>query len=715
MQTKEVQEWEPIRADVASAACEGRGVTGEKALPKINLNWKWSTDGSNNINAWSCDADNPDGIYCDATQFSIALTQRMQFLREFLNANPSFVCPTDPEYALKKAYAEQNNSNGNQSESQSGKVYFKKILLEKDAANENHFTFKVQVENLSDADRTAKVVLSANGLPQNSFTKSLAGQESGIARGTTKEFVFDAGELPKNIDPYSVVAGFDSAFIQGLSGTEAQKYATKAISVVFWNIAQENASQCWLNNTTFDIAPGVTGLEAFYDRELPFYGQLVNAQQAEPHWTTNVPDKETLHKILRPRVNLIRDGYSDDFQKDFAQFYSNKTFYNTPSYFDSDATGKFADYFADTGKLNFSYTPDSDVLPDAGVYDAELRVVFGNDWKFFGSDGKPKAQATVKFSYADYPNPPSMFYYLPFDGQIGIGTDNGRQGYGLNYLNQGAPAKISTEAGQNIVEAKPVENSNALQTLATKIETDAAKINGAADTRGALLSITRQGTGNEKLLTFSPNYATPVVMKMNVAEQKNDKFSAYYQLFENDSPKVVGSVLGYWSGLSACRDFTGDYSTNAFRLRPDRRGQTADPVSGAQNAYAIDWPNAMKTGDVFLKTILYAPAQSNFVLKSLSPAEGKLSFNTMDGENGTSVHLGGLGRMQKNSKSNNDTVSELNDVFGLVKEGQVCLTDSGDKSVFYWNPLTVYSKQGSSGKSLDDFEATLVAGQTCIG
>jgi len=103
------------------------------------------------------------------------------------------------------------------------------------------------------------------------------------------------------------------------------------------------------------------------------------------------------------------------------------------------------------------------------------------------------------------------------------------------------------------------------------------------------------------------------------------------------------------------------------------------------------------------------------VLKALSPAEGKLSFSTMDGENGTSVHLGGLAGMPKNSKSNNDTVTELNDVFGLVREGQVCVTDSGDKSVFYWNPLSVYSKAGSSGKSLDDYEATLVAGQSCIG
>ena len=55
------------------------GLTGENALPKIKLDWRWSE-----IDSDACDAGNPEYIYCDATQFSIELLQKITELTNLL-------------------------------------------------------------------------------------------------------------------------------------------------------------------------------------------------------------------------------------------------------------------------------------------------------------------------------------------------------------------------------------------------------------------------------------------------------------------------------------------------------------------------------------------------------------------------------------------------------------------------------------------------------
>ncbi|MBI4052686.1 MAG: carboxypeptidase regulatory-like domain-containing protein [Candidatus Diapherotrites archaeon] len=710
VQTKELQQWQPVQLSNNVFACNANGRTGEGALPKVNLNWKWTTDGSDNINAESCDADNPDGIYCDATQFSIALTQKMQFLREFFDANPVFFCPVNPEYKVRQGVAEENTRTASQKDVPAGKIGLQRLRYDKDE-NDN-FKFTVEVFNRTSEDRTVKVHFRLRGTEGNAVSGDEE-KEISVARNSSAELGFDGNALGKSGHPFIAYALFAPGFVNALPASDATHYSTDNLQLLFWNFSPPADEECWLKNTTYEVMPGVSGVEAFFDRDLETFGELINADQQEPNWTEHVPDKETLRKLLRPRVNLIRDGYSDDFQKDFAEFYAHKTFYNTPSYFDSDGTGKFADYFADTDRLDFQYTTSSDKLPDAGTYDAQAWIDFGDGWKFFGPDGKPKAKILVKFYYKGYPEPQSTFYYLPFDGKVGVGTSNGRQGYGLNYLNSGQAVKISTENSQDIIETKPIENSDAMTLLRTKIEADPAKINGLADTRGALLSV-RRATGTDKEMTFSPNYATPVVMKMSSDKTDGSRLSAYYQLFQAGQPKTLGTVFAYWAGMSNCKDFSGDFASNVFWDRPDRKGNSSDPVPGAENAYAVDWQSAEKKGNVFLKTVVFTPANSNYVLKALSPGDGTLSFTTMNSETGTTVNLNGLGGMKKNNLASNGTVQELNDLFRMVGDQTVCLSDSGDKSVFYWNALKLFEENGAGGKSVEGFESGLSAGNTCI-
>ncbi len=52
------------------------GVTGEKNKPRVRFNWNW-----NEITPDTCTTDNPDYIYCDATQFTISLLHRIEAIR----------------------------------------------------------------------------------------------------------------------------------------------------------------------------------------------------------------------------------------------------------------------------------------------------------------------------------------------------------------------------------------------------------------------------------------------------------------------------------------------------------------------------------------------------------------------------------------------------------------------------------------------------------
>jgi len=70
------------------------GRTGPGALPRTKLNWSWK-ESSNGITSDQCDALNPDFVYCDATQFTIEISKKVNILYEFLRANNfDFGCPT---------------------------------------------------------------------------------------------------------------------------------------------------------------------------------------------------------------------------------------------------------------------------------------------------------------------------------------------------------------------------------------------------------------------------------------------------------------------------------------------------------------------------------------------------------------------------------------------------------------------------------------------
>ncbi len=558
------------------------GATGAGALPDVKLNWSWSE--TIGIAMDSCDYYNDDGIYCDATQFSIALTKKMQALNEFLAVNQQIPCPTNP------AITE----------------------LEK----------------------------------------------------TTKEFDAELSDI--GINPLQL-------YYPG----------------------------CWmpLSTTLWDGQPVL------------LYFVAEAAENNNVNWTSDVQNLNDLENLIRFRARLIKDGYSKDFQEDFAEFYTTKSFYDSPNYFDNNPDGQWSEYFENTNNLRFKQRfVENTNLPDAGVYDVLVNAGFNSgNWEFFDTDGNPDAKIIVEFLFLNEAYPNSVFYYLPFNGNIGVGSSNGRNGYGVDYVNSAEPIAIASSP--EMVLTKEIYGSNPVTEANIEVVSDFKTINSIASKRGFLLELEGTDLATVKNISFYPNYATPVIMKMP-HEKDNESFSAFYEIKESQTPVEVGTTLSFWTGAGQCLDFSGQPVYEAFRFKPDRAATQNDPLSAWLFAYATDWDSALFEGDVYLKAVFYSPITENFTLAALQPSG--LQFISPDSLESNSVDLQGIAGMQNNSGAAQDIVNEIQEIFDLVEGQNVCVTDTGSKTSFWWNPKALNDAVGSK-TSISDFESGLVEGSTCIG
>jgi len=102
------------------------------------------------------------------------------------------------------------------------------------------------------------------------------------------------------------------------------------------------------------------------------------------------------------------------------------------------------------------------------------------------------------------------------------------------------------------------------------------------------------------------------------------------------------------------------------------------------------------------------------ILRAEEP-KGALSFLTPD-ESDTKVKLEGISTMEHNrpGRTPNDSINSVQDVFDLVKSGDLCLREEGSNVSVFWNPEKLY-KQAGSGTSVHDFVQGLKGGKNCIG
>jgi len=447
----------------------------------------------------------------------------------------------------------------------------------------------------------------------------------------------------------------------------------------------ELTTGCWMPKSTIDMGPlsgtgNKTALEYYVEEE-------------NVNWTDSVQSIEELRELLRFNVYLMKDGYGNDFRKDFADYYTKKSFLNAPQWFSSEAGGKWADYFYNNDNLEFTrkYLDSADLLAP-GLYEVSVNIDFGEDWEFFSSNGQPGSKIIVVFNYLQEPYPNSVFYYLPFNADVGRNSSDGRLGYGLDYENENESFAISG-AQQDVISTAIIPGSVGITRLVTETEKDVKKLNSLASNRGMLLKIVQEDEQTKRLV-FSPNYATPVTLRMS-SEIMADPFYAFYELHEARTPMQTGGNLTFWSAAGQCYDFTGMPLSDRFDFTPDRQASSSDPVNNWQYAYGIDWDKAEKSGDVYLRTIFYTPAGKSFALTATYPTE--LEFATSDSAFIDTVDLKGISGMLHNNQAAGATINSLKEIFSMVESEEVCITNTGSEALFWWNPETVYSAQGTAG------------------
>ncbi|MBN1941441.1 MAG: hypothetical protein JW772_04640, partial [Candidatus Diapherotrites archaeon] len=454
---------------------------------------------------------------------------------------------------------------------------------------------------------------------------------------------------------------------------------------------EEINPECWLPKTTF----------LFDDK--PAINYFVE-ESDNVAWTSEITSAEELDKLIRFNAYLIRDGYSDDFKSDFAGYYEKASFLNAPDWFIRNPAGQLSDYFRDAEKLVFAQEYlDSTELNNAGLFAVLLNIDFGEGWEFFDEESKPDAKIRVELDYRENPENESIFYYLPFNANLAQDLDKTRQGYGIRYLNEEIEFPI-TSASELFVTTRE-DSSGGLSRLSTKTAKEIKTTNSTFSKRGLLLEIKESSYGIDKELLYYPTFATPIILAVDSTENPS-QFSAYYQLLDSKTPKTTGETLAFWTGTGEnCDNFDGYDLLESFYARGDRYAEELDLEERPSDAYALDWKNAEGDGKIYLKTIFYTPTQKSFAIGTIEESQGT-DFRSPDSGFQTSVDLAGISGSLYNNKQEEKSITQLEHLFELVKEGDVCLTDNQTETVFWWNEQALIEKRGTNG-SIQEFENSI--------
>ena len=154
--------------------------------------------------------------------------------------------------------------------------------------------------------------------------------------------------------------------------------------------------------------------------------------------------------------------------------------------------------------------------------------------------------------------------------------------------------------------------------------------------------------------------------------------------------------------------------TEAFYEKPDRAANANDQLLDWENHYAVQWDKAVKKGDVYLRSIFYSDPLKDTVLKESKTSVDMHLYSADD--DGERVGLNGVSNMPYNNfgGGTEGTINSIEDVFTMVEEARVCVTNSGNTTKFWWNPQIIYGATGQK-RNISEMTNALQAGLSCIG
>ncbi|MFA6065368.1 MAG: hypothetical protein WCW44_02100 [archaeon] len=617
------------------------GSTGPDALPKVKLSWDWDK-----INADTCDYTNPDYVYCDATQFNIALIKKLGALDEFLKMNGSnFVCP--PDMMEQEIQSSIDQLNSQTIDIVPGAMGIKDITV---ATIDDRTTVTIKVQNNTGADATTYMTysLKSQGEPVSDIYGK--GDSWTVPSGTTE--VTMEMDTPK----YNGVYYF-TAVINGLGGNRIP------ITRAFLNREVNNG--CWIPQTTRAIS-GIPGLM--------YYVAALDA----PTYTTKIGNESELYNTINFGAYLTKDAFTDDFIRDFKAYYETQVFTKlSVNQFDKEVF----DYITSGNyKIKKKFLGTNDFQP--GLYDVWINLDAPDAFQVV--DGNTTTIEIVLLLVKS-PSVDSPLYRMPFDGPLG--EVGGRQGYGSTYTNSNDErVAISTTDGE--VNTFESGSSNGVTNVTVVTQTDFDAVNSSVGTRGQVAAISM--SNNDATIALTPTYAIPVIAKYTLnGTSGNMAFSV-----ENTKNAVTtGGNLSYWTGAARSRDFYGTNAVEAYNNSPDYRLSELSDV-----AYGFEFNDASRSGNMYLKTLMFVPANDNsqYLLNAIDPG---VTFWTPNSEFSSNVQLNGINGMNYNSANgsvSNQYINSLEGLFNAVSEGKICVSSDGSDTSFWWNPAVLENTSGST-------------------
>ena len=611
------------------------GSTGTDAVPRVSLEWDWE-----DVAIDACDYGNSDYVYCDATQFTITAVKKLAALNDFFKINSNIDCPENPGIQQAMEQMDQLNS------------------VTELVADRFIGITDISV-SVIDGDATATITIQNNtGAPVTSYVSALwRGYGSPINDSIQQTFpdgeslIYFTATLPEYDDLYFFVGKAD-----GPSGNK------RAVQRAFQYAPEQ--SECWVEATTrsFGGIPSVI-----------YY--LAGGEQT--NWTNKITNPQDLQRYMRFRSYLMRDAYSEDFLNDFKQYYLSGLLQ-----IDDAGEREMLEHLSST---NFSvvkrYSNQSNV--EAGLYDVYFYIDFGSDFTIVNTRNDTEIEASlllVKNPTNSYP-----LYNLPFNGGVG---DIDRQGYGVSVRNE--TDGFTLGLNDNTVMGDSI-NSNGVSAVRVTRDDSFERVNTNPGSRGQLASISVNGSTAD--IVFTPNYATPVIVKQTA----NGTNAAMNYHIERDFASVnTGGNLSYWTGAARSRDFYGANAIEQYNNSPDYLLETGN--------YGFEWEDITDTESLYLKTTFYTPVNGSYALVG----ETSTSFWTPNNSFSTINELDGISGMPSNSSGNH--FETLDDLFAMVENGSVCVSNDGSTMSFWWNPYVLENTAGGEG-SLAEKELELVGTQ----
>ncbi|MFH1235218.1 MAG: hypothetical protein V1493_06410 [Candidatus Diapherotrites archaeon] len=362
---------------------------------------------------------------------------------------------------------------------------------------------------------------------------------------------------------------------------------------------------------------------------------------------------------------LIADNYSEDFQKDFADYYSGK-FFETPTWF-----GPWAKYFADENKLQFG--PRNIKSQGSGLYKVKLNFEFeGKEFEFF-KDKMPAAKITVEFSrLGEYTGNPSIFHSIPINGMVGTTRKDKdgkteRKDYGIGF-SENSQTLVFQESDKKIVDSTAKGGLKEFQILIQdKFE--------QTNTKGGVIAFINESGG---IMTFAPQYAKTVLALLN---PKNGSADLFYWISENGKGIGQGKTsMAWWTAA-------GSAPLQKFQsLVPDASAKSTTACKNVDatggNAFGFHVTGFRPDQNMLLESYFFTPFQNNVVLENGCP-ETALLFTENEKIPSRQLTLSGT----------ENKISQFYELHDLAMKREICVVNKQGATYFQWNEAVLKEQE----------------------